>query len=37
MLRMSYLITIYFLYSLYQYDKFLIHIDVLLDNAKLTA
>ena len=37
MLRAFYRTTVYFLYSLYQYNKFLMHIDVLLDNAKLTA
>ena len=38
MLRAFYRITIYFFfYSLYQYDKCLMHIDVLPDNAKLTA
>ena len=37
MLRTFYRLTIYFLYSLYQYNKFLMYIDVLLDNAKLTA
>ena len=37
MLRAFYRITIYFLYSLYQYNKFLMHINVLLGNVKLTA
>ena len=37
MLRAFYRITNYFLYSLYQYNKFLLHIGVLLDNVELTA
>ena len=37
MLRAFYRITINFFYSLYQFDKFVMHKDVLVDYAKLTA